>query len=104
MKLIAETPQESKIIDRLSVLLYDLGIITDSFRHDEAIATTFISTDDLLFDVTYREMTAEEQAEFIHSIEDSMRAAMRTAALRAASRALLNTGLGLSHPSQPHYL
>lgn len=100
MKLIAETPYESRIIDRLCVLLGDLGISADGYRQDEAIAATFFSSEEILSGTRIQNLCPEEQEAVLCSIEDTVRRAMRTAGRRAAYRCLHNAGSGIAHPDR----
>lgn len=100
MKLIAETPQESRIIDRVCALLEDLGIAADGYRKNEAIAATFFSSEDILAGTGWQHMCPEEQEAVLCSIEDTVRRAMRTAGRRAAYRCLHNAGSGIAHPDR----
>jgi len=100
MLLIAENDKENRVLDGLAALLCDMGIDTDSYREDEAIAVTFFSTDDLSINEEFMDMTVEEQSAFLHTIEDSMRAAMLSAGHKVISRALCHAKLGISHPDR----
>jgi len=100
MLLIAENEKENRVLDGLTALLCDMGIDTDSYREDEAIAVTFFSTDNLSVNEEFMDMTVEEQSAFLHTIEDLMRSAMLSAGHRVISRALSYAKAGICHPDR----
>lgn len=100
MKLIAETQQESRIVDGLSALLNDLGVEVDSYRRDEAMAVTFFSTNHFTMPEELLGLDREEQSAFLCSIEDAMRGAMLAAGYRTINKALRRARRGISHPDR----
>lgn len=100
MKLIAETQEESSLIEGLSALLCDLGVDTEGLRHNEAIATSFFSSEDITICQGTDHMTAEERISFLRSIENNVRQAMLRAGQQVIDRAVSTAQAGLSHPDR----
>lgn len=100
MKLIAETQQESRIVDGLSALLSDLGVEVDGYRQEEAIAVTFFSTNHFAMPEELLGLSRDEQSAFLSSIEDAMRGAMLAAGYRTINKALRQAKRGISHPDR----
>lgn len=100
MKLIAETQQESRLVDGLSALLSDLGVEVDGYRKDEAVAVTFFSANQFAMPEELLDMSADEQSAFLCSIEDAMRGAMLAAGYRTINKALRHAKRGISHPDR----
>ena len=105
MKLISESQQEDRLIPGITALLIDLGIDADGYVQKDALATTFLSSNDFeLLDYDFTTHMGEEDMTFLlKSIEDSLRAAMHDAAIRTTEKALhhINQGTWRLNTKQP---
>lgn len=98
MILIAENEHDDQVLGGLTALLIDLGVETDSYLQEDALAAVFWSANDLELEadaLTY--MSKEDRVTFLLSIEDSLRASMRKAGLRTINRAIEHTQGGHAH-------
>lgn len=80
MKLIAETLEENAILDGLSALLQDLGVVVEEYRTDEVFAITFWSASEVCH--MYSDacnFSHEDASAFLTEIEPFLQAAMADA-------------------------
>lgn len=94
MKLIAETEYENQLVYGLCSLLRDLKVDVDGFQHEDAIATTFWSSEDLIMciDPLINPSKFDKQA-FLFSIEEDIRSAMIMAGAKVIEKKLLSIGI-----------
>lgn len=98
MKLIAENPHDDQVIGGLSALLNDLGVETDSYLQEDALAAVFWSANDLELEAdALSYMSKEDRIAFLTSIEDSIRASMRKAGFRTINAAIARAQGGHAH-------
>jgi len=98
MKLIAENEHDDQVLGGLTALLSDLGIETDSYLKEDALAAIFWSANDLDLETdALSYMSKEDRIAFLLSIEDSLRASMRKAGLRTINRAIEHIQGGHAH-------
>lgn len=89
MKLIAETAEENRLLEGLSELMADLGILSVEYRTDEAYAVTFWSASDLSYLYADRmNLTKEEATYLLEELDPFLRTTMTAAGARLIDRAL----------------
>ena len=90
MKLIAESEYENQLIYGLCGLLRDLKVDVEGYQHEDAIATTFWSVDDIQMGIEPICIASRtDKQAFLFSIEDDLRKAMVRAGTDVIEDALL---------------
>lgn len=101
MKLIAESSKENKILEGLSALLNDLGVETETYEQEEAIALAVLSLSDvnsMPAEIYY--LSEVELQTFLYETEDHLRAIMTAAGYKALRQMLGIVAVGTSHPDR----